>query len=164
MSGPSCKDLENHLIEHEILGVTSGGGGGGDLTIVGGLPVFNDPTRGNKQMSIARLPYEATKTGRSKNVYLRAGEGIALTKTGFRMPYAGTVCLATAQNDRNSTFTFRLRKNGALTNLYSLAVTAAQGAHDKAVNLDFFEGDLLEFYIDGTAYNPIVRIEVSWRP
>lgn len=164
MSAPSCQDLENHIVAHAILGVTSGGGGGGSLTIVAGYPVFNDPTRGNKQMTIMRTSFEGTKKGRTKNTYLQAQSNIALTTTGFRMTNAGTIVLMSIQNDRSNTFTFHVRKNGALTNIASLAVTAATGAHEKTTNVDFSEGDLLEFYIDGTSHNPIGRIEVAWRP
>lgn len=163
MSCPSAKDIKDHIIMHEILGVGQGSGGT-DLTIVNGYPVFNDPQRGNKQLTVTRIPYEATKKGRTKNTTLQVSNGVALTKTGFRMPLAGTICLMSVNNSRTSTYSFHVRKKDSLINLHTVTVVAGQGGHDKLVNIDFSEGDVLEFYLEGLAYDPIARVEIAWRP
>jgi len=160
----SGNEIARHIVIHEILGVTSGGGGSGELTIVSGVPVFQDPTRGNKQMSISRIPFEASKKGNVADTYLQSLNGIANSLVGNRMPYAGTIVSMTVQNDRSNTFLLRIRKNGSLTNLATLTVSSALGATDISTNVDFSAGDLIEFYIEGTSNSPIARIEVCWRP
>ena len=161
MTCPNPKSLAQHIIEHEILGVSGDTGGGGDLTINQGYPVFTDILRSSKTLSIARNTLVASRAGRSKNVYL--DHNPSLLKTGMRMPRNGTITVVSVENSRNSTFVLEVRRNKVATALYSLNVTTALGNHDKLVNVDFTEGDLIEFFVNGTAYDPLVIIEVAWR-
>lgn len=161
MSAPSCDDLKKHIIAHEILGVGQDSGGGGDLTINQGYPVFNDILRGNKTLSIARNTHMATRGGRSRNTYI--GDRPSTATTGYRMPRNGTITVVSIENDRTNTFDLEIRRNGATVPIYSIAVTANTGAHDKLVNVDFNEGDYLQFYINNTSHNPVAWIEFAWR-
>lgn len=161
MSCIDPKDIATHQVMHEILGVTSDGGGGSDLTITQGYPVFSDILRGNKTLSIARNTVFSSAKGRSKNLYLSTTP--TNLKTGIRMPRNGTVTVISVENSKNNTFTLQLRKNDSVTNLVSLAVSATLGAHNKIVNYDFVEGDRLQFYIDGLSHDPVAWIEIAWR-
>lgn len=161
MSTPSCDDLEKHIIAHEILGVGQNNGGGGDLTIEEGYPVFDDILRGNKTLSIARNTYMASRSGRSRNTYINSN--VSTATTGYRMPRNGTITVVSVENDRNNTFDLQIRRNGATVPIYTISVTATTGNHDKLVNVDFSEGDYLQFYISNTSHNPVVSIETAWR-
>jgi len=163
MSCIDPKEIGKHQIIHEILGVNAGTGGG-SLTIIDGYPTFEDGLRGNKILSIARNTFHAAKKGRSRNVYLQqVGAGVAGTKAAYRMPRDGTITAISVQNSKTNTFTLMIRKNNDVTNLASVPVVAELGAHDKLVNVNFVEGDQLQFYIDGLSNDPVAWIEVAWR-
>ena len=131
----NSKSLAQHIIEHEILGVGTSNGPSGDLTVVNGVPVFNDPVR-NKQLSISRDVFYGTKKGRAKDVYLFTGNNVNLRKTGLRMPLNSTIVAASVQNSSLSTFTFHIRKNNSEINLYSISTVDSLGSHDKLANVD----------------------------
>lgn len=158
----SPKDIAEHEIIHELMGVGTSVPQG-PLTIINGYPVFNDPSRGDKTLTIARNTFSAGKSGKAKNVYLFTEDRLSMNKTGVRMARKGTITMISVQNSTSNTFTLEVRRNGVLTSLASVVVTAALGNEDVSVNVDFNQGDLLQFYIDGTARDPHAWIEVAWR-
>jgi len=162
MSKINSKAISDHILMHEIIGV-DGNSTTGDLIITNGYPVYIDPTRGNKTLTIARNTFAGGKRGKAKNVLLFTEDGVNLQKTGIRMARKGTITMVSVENSKTNTFTLRVRKNGSVTNLTSLAVTAGLGNQDVSTNIDFSQGDLLQFYIEGTANDPHTWIEVAWR-
>jgi predicted small secreted protein len=158
----SPKEVSDHILMHEILGIGATVSDGA-LTIINGYPVYNDPTRANKTLTIARNTFSAGKSGKVKNAYIFTEDGVNTQKTGIRMARKGTITMISVENSKSNTFTLRVRKNGSVTNLASVAIVAGIGAHDVAVDLNFNQGDLLQLYIDGTANDPHAWIEVAWR-
>lgn len=158
----SGKDVADHILMHEILGVGTEVNDGA-LTIINGYPVYNDPTRSNKTLTIARNTFDAGKSGKAKNVYLFTDDRVSMLKTGIRMARKGTITIAAIENSKSNTFTLRIRRNGTTVNLASLSVVAGFGAQDTSLDVNFNQGDLLQFYIDGTANDPHAWIEIAWR-
>lgn len=151
---------------------TTGLGGAGEAPVAmitgGQLAIYDKSSSRNKWLSIARTPM--VFTGRSsnnvKNEYAYIGT-INSFETGLRIPVGMTLVSMTAQAQTSATWTARVRKNGAATNVASLAVTAALGATDETLNVDCAAGDLLQVYIDTAAgpgiAAPIIRLEFARR-
>ena len=139
-------------------------GGGGGLTIVNGYPVFNDPTRSSKQLSIARANVWGSKRSRARNTYLRVGDAATLISTGWRLPLDATLTMASVQLSDSATVDIQVRKNDSTTPVHTISVTAALGTENTTVDVDFSAGDFVQLYVDGTCRNPLVLLEFAWRP
>ena len=51
-----------------------------------------------------------------------------------------------------------------LTLILTLLVNKAQGKHKKGIDVDFDEGEFLQFYLNGNTIDyPQVLIEITWR-
>lgn len=159
----SAASIKNHIVEHEILGITAGGGGGGSITIIDGYPTYTDTSRGGKTLSINRNTFMAGKQGKAKDLYLRTADSIATSKTGIRMIKAGTITGISFQLSTSATCALHVYKNDGTSPLVTVSLVAIIGAHSSTLNVDFVEGDRLQFYIDGTCYDPLVWIETAWR-
>lgn len=159
-----CADLKKHIIEHEILGIgASSGGGGASLSIIDGYPTYVDTSRAGKVLSTSRLSFKADRRGPAQDIYLRTGEGIPSGQTGYRMTHAGTITAAAIQLSDTGTCTLYIYRNDLLIPVVAVPVAGVEGAHLNALNADFQESDILQFYLDGLGNNPIAWIEVAWR-
>lgn len=157
----TCKDLSQHILEHEILGISNQPSN--NLTIMNGYPVFFDTTRG-KTLSIAQFTFFGHKAGRAKNMYLYGPGDLNTAKTGWRMLHNGTITSIAFQTSTLATCDLHIRNANSLTNLYTISLSNELGKNDKYVNIDFYEAYRLQFYIEGVCYNPLVYITVAWRP
>lgn len=137
----------------------------GAISVVGGILYTYDGTR-TKWLSVDRKIVTAAKKGPTKDVYLRHADGIATSETGFRALRDGTITGITAQSDTTGTWTLEIRKNDSVTVITSVAVSAAQGAQDTTINIDFSQGDEIQFYANVSG-SPVVSaigaIEIAWR-
>jgi len=160
----TCDSLKNHIIEHEILGTTTSSVT--NVEVDGGILWVYDDTR-SKWLSAERLIATAGRRGRTKNIYLRLIDGQASNLAGYRIPRDGTIVSISAQTRGTETWVLRVRKNGLVTNVASLSVSAAAGAHDVTLDVDVDESDRIEMYADTTAFfgikDPFVMVEIAWR-
>jgi len=161
----SCNDIRDWMIICELLGGCGSQGGTGDNLIVdGGMLWVYDEVRG-KWLSSSRITAISGRKGRVKNGYLRLIDGQTSNLTGYRMTRAGVLTSLSAQTRTDETWILRVRNNG--TDVTSLNVVAASGAHNRSLNINVEEGDLIEFYADTTAFlgirDPFVWAEIAWR-
>lgn len=161
----TCSAIKEWMLICEILGgCGSQGGVTGDLIVEGGVLWVYDETRG-KWLSSSRITAISGRKGRIKNGYLRLIDGQTSNLTGYRMTRSGVLTSLAVQTRTDETWTLRVRNNGI--DIASLAITAADGAHNRTLNVNVEEGDLIEFYADTTAFmgirDPFVWAEIAWR-
>lgn len=136
------------------------------LATILNVPAYYDKTNSrNKWLSFYRHVY--TFSGRdaatNTNEYARAGLMVS-SLSGIRLMKNMTLIGISAQTNGAETWTARVRKNGVVTNLASLALTASAGAQDATLNVDFNAGDRVELFIDGTNIDrPLVNLEFAER-
>ena len=95
--------------------------------------------------------------------YLRAGD-FTSNQSGPRLFRNMTLIGITAQTNGAETWTVRVRRNGVVTNLASLALVAVAGAQVITTNVDFSQGDRIQVYCDGSSVDrPYVRLEFAPR-
>lgn len=137
----------------------------GELAVVGGILYAYDATR-TKWLSVDRVTVEASKQNGARNVYLRVGDGVASSQTGYRVLRDATITGLSAQTDNVESWTLEVRRNGVATPVATLAITAANGDQDAAVNADLAAGDELQLFANtasGRIRAPVALIELAWR-
>lgn len=130
------------------------------------LAVYDKSNSRNKWLSTQRefMSFSGRNTSSNKNEYLWVGR-VNTMQTGIRLQRAATLVGITVQSEDTETYTIRVRKNNAATNLASIVVTAADGNESSAENTDFAKGDEVQVYLD-SANNvtaPIVRLEFAYK-
>jgi hypothetical protein len=162
----NAASLKKHIIEHAIIHDEDSGLPISGIQVDGGRLWVYDEVR-DKWLSSDRLFATAGRDGRAKNLYLRLLDGQPSNLTGYRMLYGATIVAVAAQTRNNETWTLQIRKNGDPTNLYSLAISGSSGAHNKTLNIDIDEGDLVQLFAETTTFlgikDPFVMIEIAWR-
>lgn len=155
--------LKKHIIEHEILGVTSGGSSELPIQVVNGILYVFDESR-SIWLTSFRDVFTAGRDGRAKNIYLRLVDGQPSNVNGYRVTRESVVTTISAQSRGTSDWTVYLRKNGSTTNLQALAVSGG-GSHNNNVDVRLDVGDTIQFYCESSAFfgiqNPLVWIEVA---
>jgi len=165
MSCPTCDDIKQHIIEHEIL-LDAADPTISELKVDEGRLWVYDEVR-DKWLSPDRLFAIAGRDGRAKNLYLRLIDDHPSNLTGYRMLRKATIVAIAAQTRNNETWTLQIRKNGDPTNLYSLPISSVSGAHNTVVDVDVDEGDQVQMFAETTNFlgikDPFVMIEIAWR-
>jgi len=134
-----------------------------DVFFVDGIGYHKDLVR-NKFLSLDRKYTTATAYGlRVTNRYLKVGEVTTQGQQGVRMARSGTITSVTAKSRSTGSYFVEIRKNGAPITYVSMEVTGG-GTHINNVDIDFNEGDFIQFYVDGSnVEHPIVELETAWR-
>ena len=110
-------------------------------------------------MSRSNLDFVGRDNANNTNEYLRFGGAFTSNQSSGRLERNMVLVGIAVQTNGTETWTARVRKNGNLTNLASLAVTAASGSQETTTNVDFNAGDKIEVYCDGSGINrPVVRL------
>jgi len=156
-SGSPAVVLTPHTETPNISDVANGA-----LTIINGVLYVYDATR-STYLSVDRKQLISSRNGKATNLYLRVGaDGVASSETGIRMMQNGTITGLFAHTSESATWTFEVRKAGVA--IATLSVTAALGAQATNTNVDFSAGDVLQFYVNGTAISyPVAGCEIAWR-
>lgn len=139
--------------------------GAGQLAVINGLLYAYDNVRG-KWLSVERMTFAWGRKGNSKDQYLDHWSGNTPSNlSGERVWRNATIVAMSGQLNVSGTCNFRIRRNGTVTNIATLAVAAALGAHDTTTDVDLTAGDRLHSYIDTVANvdSPELIIEVAWR-
>ena len=166
----SSDSIADHIIEHEILGVTASTGAVG-VTVSGlqtsdGILWFEDETR-SKWLSVSRVTFGAGTAGRAKNRYLSAWDGLEIGVSGYRLPRDATLTAIAAQTRGSFSWTVRIRKNDNSSDIASLAISSASGGHNGSLDIDFTEGDRLQIFAETSnllgVRDPVVWLELAWR-
>jgi len=134
----------------------------GEIVFSGGVLYVYDNSR-SKWLSVERTTYKGGRNRRRvSDIYLRLEDGIASSKTGYRMLNDGTIVGVFAQTSASDTWTFEVRRSG--TSIASIAISAADGGQATNVNVDVTQGDEIQLYCNGSnVHHPIAGFEVAWR-
>ena len=98
------------------------------------------------------------------NEYARCVGSFTSNQSSARLLRDVVVIGVSAQTTGNETWTVRIRKNGSVVNLASLAIGAASGGKDLTLNIDFNADDVIEVYIDGSQIDrPFITLEFAYR-
>ena len=125
---------------------------------------YYDRTR-TKWLAVAKeyMQFSGRDSANNSNEYARFGL-FTSNQAGGRLMRNVTLTAIAAQTNGAETWTVRVRKNGSVTNLASLAITAASGDQATNLNVDFNAGDDIEVYIDGSNIDrPAIRLEFQQR-
>lgn len=112
---------------------------------------FEDPTRDDILLAVATT---TMGVGRNSNnttkQYLRGPGGVPTNLSGFILPYNATlVGLSMVGYKNDQTWTLEIRKNGSTTIITSLSILNAYTNFDYTLNINFFEGDQVQMYMNG---------------
>ncbi len=143
----------------------------GQLTVIGDKLYMYDLTRA-KWLSVEVSILALGRSGNQDGVNLRAPGNQGNNRSGYLMPYDGTIVYITAKSNNNSgaqakQLTVQVR-NANTTNSTITFSTAASEYINTTVNTDFSAGDYINGTIDsadgnGNINNVSVIIWVKWR-
>lgn len=139
----------------------------GQIVVVDGIAYIYDSTRA-KWLSIERKMIWAARNAGAQDIYLRIYDGLATSVTGYRMLRNGTITGIVLQTDGAEAWTLEIRKNDVVTAILSLSSGGAAGNQSTISNVNFSQGDEIQFFCSGgTLLNPITSpvggIEIAWR-
>ena len=136
------------------------------VAMVNNTPAYDDKSNSrNKFLSMYRryLNFSGRDNPNNRDEYLRAGL-FTSNQSSYRCIKPMTLIGISAQFELSATANIRVRKNSSVTNLATLAVSAAVGAQDATLNLDFAAGDVIQVYLDSSGVSisrPFVSLELA---
>jgi hypothetical protein len=156
------------LIEKAVP--TTNLGAAGEIPIAmladGILAVYDKSNSRNKWLSVERLnmDFSGRNSPNNKDEYLWVNRVNSMS-AGVRLKRNATLVAASVQSAAPGTYTIRVRKNGVVTDLASLAVAAAAGGQLNTYNVDFDAGDQVQVYIESANNidSPVVDLEFAYR-
>lgn len=134
------------------------------VAMINNVPAVYDKGR-SKWIGYSRQYIYASgrDSANNTNEYARVGD-FTSNQGGVRLMQNMVLVGISIQTFGAETWTARVRKNGSVTNLASLASGGAAGAQATNTNVDFNAGDDIEVYIDGSNINrPIIALEFAPR-
>ena len=138
----------------------------GQLDIKNGFLCIYDASRG-KWLSVNRNTFIFGRKGNSSDQYLSYYAGnLVSNSSGLRLIRNATITGLTIQSDTISTFDISILKNKITTPVvYTGSVLAGYGISIDNLNIDMNKDDFIQSLITalGTAVNPVVILEYSWR-
>lgn len=129
----------------------------------GVIGTYDKSNSRNKWLSVSREHEVFTGRSNNNNANEYAYNGLVNSfETGLRLERAKTLIGISAQTQDTETWNVRVRKNGVLTNLATLAIAAAAGGQINTLNVDFAAGDVVQVYIDGSSVSsPVIKLEFA---
>lgn len=136
----------------------------GSVAIVGGIQYNYDGTRAKWLSNERKFLVSGRNANNVTNAYINVVDGVVSSSTGYRLLRDATITGIWAQTEDIETWVFEVRRNGVVTVVASLSITASRGDSDPAVNVDVNADDEIQFYVNGTGIGrPVVGIELAWR-
>lgn len=142
----------------------------GQLAVIGDKLYMYDATR-SKWLSTEVSSLSFGRSGNQDNVNLRATGNQGNTRSGYLMPYDGTIVYATVKSNNGSgaqskQFSIRVR-NGNTTNSSTNITTSSSEHISTNLNVDFSAGDYINGTINndgnGNVNNASIVVYVKWR-
>ena len=130
------------------------------------LAVYDKSNARNAWLSVARLAmmFTGRDSATNTNEYARLGGAFTSNQSSARLIKNMKLVGISIQTNGNATWTARVRRNGVATNLASLAATAAPGAVDDTLNVDFAANDKIDVFIEGSLVNrPVIMLVFAER-
>jgi len=136
----------------------------GSVTYVAGIQYNYDGTRVKWLSNERKFLIAGRAANNVTNAYIEIDSGVVSSDTGYRLLRNGTLTGIWAQTRDVETWTLEIRRNGVVTPIATLVITASRGNTNNALNIDVAQNDEIQFYVNGTAIaRPVVGIEVAWR-
>ena len=118
-------------------------------------------------MSIEKTILGFGRQGSSRNQYLGlfGNSNFPSNSSGFRVTRNSTITSLSTQLGSVGTCTINIRKNDGTADIASITLTAVDGNHDTAVNVDVTAGDFIQCYVSNAnaVENPMVLMEMKYR-
>ena len=134
---------------------------------VSGLVKTKDPTRSDKELSLARELIHFGRRGRNQSSqWLRVQASIVSSTTGIRMIRDATITGISVQCSNSVNADFFVRKNSQPSNLAVISLNGSMGSEWDSLNIDIDKGDYLQVYMkvnSGRVSNPVLIIEIAYR-
>lgn len=155
----------NPQVSHVPTGSTTG-----QISVIGDKLFMYDGTRA-KWLSIEVSSLSFGRSGNSDNVNLRTAGNQSSNRSGYLMPFDGTITYASIKSNDNSgaqakQFSIQIR-NGNTTNSATNVSTVASEYSSTTLNIDFSTGDYVNVRINndgnGNINNVGAVIWVKWR-
>ena len=160
----SASNAPFEITEKALLPTT--GLAAGQLAIRAGIAYLYDSVR-NKFMSIEKTILGFGRQGSSRNQYLGlfGNSNFPSNSSGFRVTRNSTITSLSTQLGSVGTCTINIRKNDGTADIASITLTAVDGNHDTAVNVDVTAGDFIQCYVSNAnaVENPMVLMEMKYR-
>jgi hypothetical protein len=141
----TSQSIKDHIIEHEILGVTAGGGGGG-------------PGVDDRYFSLGASRDRLVTT----NIYLRTHDNIPTNVSPIILPFNSTLIAISASCSSASTWVAEVHLAGSLVTGAILNIAAAVKAYRNDLTIDFNAGDGVQIYCNGTGV-PFPNVDLIFR-
>ena len=135
------------------------------LAMINNAPAYYDKVN-SKWVSFSRtyMFFTGRDNANNTNEYARCVGSFTSNQSSARLLRDVVLIGVSAQTTGNETWTVRIRKNGSVVNLASLAIGAASGGKDLTLNIDFNADDVIEVYIDGSQIDrPFITLEFAYR-
>lgn len=118
-------------------------------------------------LSIARLyPVFTINSHATKNVYLNTLGGVPY-KVGYYIWRDAMIVAGVAQLESSATgsASFKLRKNGLVTDLHSIDISSGETTKHSLIYLPVSAGDTIQVYVSSSANGayPTLTLELAWR-
>lgn len=129
------------------------------------LAVYDKSNSRNKWLSVAReyMVFSGRNHPNNSNEYMKFGD-IPSNLSSNKLIRNKTLVGISADTNGAETWNLRVRKNGSVTNLATLAISAADGGFDKTLNIDFAAGDIVQVFVDGSGVDrPTAKLEFADR-
>jgi hypothetical protein len=130
-----------------------------------GILYVYDATR-SKWLSVNRFTVAFGEKGNVKDRDLAHYIGKMKSRnSGLRMIRDACIVGAAGHLDASGTCNMRIRSNDSATNLATVAISAAVGAQDGALNVNLVAGDYLQSFLEATTAveDPTLIVELAWR-
>jgi hypothetical protein len=136
------------------------------IAIINGVLCAYDKTNSrNKFLSVSRehMTFVGRDSANNSSEYARVAT-FTSNQAGNRLIANATLVGISAQTNGSETWNVRVRKNGAVTDLASLSLSAVSGGQDSTYNINFNAGDSIEVFIDGSNIaRPVIKLEFAYR-
>ena len=152
------------------------GSADGQLAVIGDKLYLFDTSRANvgtpgKWLSVEVSVLPFGRNGNADNTNLKTAGNSAQNRSGYLMPFNGTIIHATVRSNNNSgaqAKQFDIQVRTGNTNISSTSITtAAAEATNTNLNVDFSAGNFINVRINndgnGNVNNPVLTLWVKWR-
>lgn len=132
-----------------------------------GIILFEDTTR-SKSLSITRenLSYGINHKNIIGERWLQTTSNIPTNILGYKIPRNGTITAITAQTQNITDCYFEVKKNNAISTIYTMNLINVSEKIDDNLNIDVNLGDFIQTKLSvnsGDVDYPLIYLEIAWR-
>jgi hypothetical protein len=106
------------------------------------------PTYGDKLAFSGTFVLVAGRNSNANNIYLRTEGNVATNSSSYLLPFDCTLRAISASSTAAETWTPEIRVGGVVQ--ASFSIVAAANGYDNSFNLNFNQGDAIQFFCNGS--------------